>query len=69
MEKKENEWMRWFVQQRAELECGDEIEPPWVVYQEPEPWWGGWRQGNSEGWLVLVWLPFWDKLSDEDRLQ
>ena len=67
--KKENEWMRWLVQQLEALERGDEIEPPWVVYPESEPWWGGWRQGNSEGWLVLAWLPFWDKLSDEDRLQ
>lgn len=67
--KKENEWKRWFTQQLEALDRGEEIEPPWIVYPESEPWRGGWRQGNSEGWLVLVWLPFWHNQSGEGRLQ
>lgn len=67
--KTENEWQRWFSQQLESLAHGEEIEPPWVVYPDSEPWWGGWRQGNSEGWLVWVWLPFWQKLSGEEQLQ
>ncbi len=42
-------------------------KPPWVVYPHNDPTWGGWRQGYSEGWLNQVWLPFWRKLSPEER--
>ncbi len=41
--------------------------PPWVKYPGNEPWWGGWRQGFSEAWLMEVWLPFWKKLSIEEK--
>lgn len=61
-----NEWCAWITNQQRALEAGEEIEPPWVAFPDEDPWWIGWRQGNAEGWLNSIWLPFWSKL-DEDR--
>jgi hypothetical protein len=36
-----------------------DVPPPWVVYPGNDPFWGGWRQGESEGWLQQSWMPFW----------
>ncbi len=41
--------------------------PPWVKYPDKEPYWGGWRQGESEHWLLNVWLPFWQKLTETEQ--
>ncbi len=44
-----------------------DVPPPWIKYPGNETWWGGWRQGTSEAWLVDEFLPFWRGLSPEDR--
>lgn len=46
---------------------GEDVVPPWIQYPGEEHWWGGWRQGNGEGWLHVRWYPFWDKLTYEER--
>ncbi len=46
-----------------------EILPPWVQYPDKPPWWGGWRQGNSELWLHEEWFPFWYAMSRLEQLQ
>jgi hypothetical protein len=53
---------RWksFMRQRV-------VTPPWITYPGHDPWWGGWRQGESEGWLHHVWLPFWRQLPPEEQ--
>lgn len=44
-----------------------DVEPPWVRYPGVDPWWGGFRQGNSEAWLHYIWLPFWRSLDADAR--
>ncbi len=44
-----------------------DVKPPWVEYPGNDPWWGGWRQGASEVWLLNEWLPFWKTLSVEAK--
>jgi len=44
-----------------------DIPPPWIAYPGQDPWWGGWRQGESEAWLHEEWLPFWRTLDAEAR--
>jgi hypothetical protein len=44
-----------------------ELPPPWIRYPGTDPWWGGWRQGESEAWLLETWLPFWQALTAEQR--
>ena len=44
-------------------------EPPWKRYPGKEPWWGGFRQGDSEAWYVNVFLSFWMALQATDRAQ
>ena len=51
------ESLKWLNGQQRALEAGEEIEPPWVLCPSEEPWWGGWRQGYGEAWLLNVWLP------------
>jgi hypothetical protein len=48
-------------------ELGTELAPPWVAYPGADPWWGGWRQGYSETWLLDEWLPFWRTLGELER--
>jgi hypothetical protein len=43
------------------------VKPPWIQYPGNPPYWGGWRQGYSEGWLLNTWFPFWDKLTPEEQ--
>jgi len=45
----------------------DDVPPPWVVYPGNDPIWGGWRQGESEGWLREKWFPFWQRLDGTAR--
>jgi hypothetical protein len=45
----------------------DQPDPPWIVYPDAEPFWGGWRQGHSEAWLLGEWLPFWRGLTSDER--
>jgi len=42
-------------------------DPPWVEFPGTEPIWAGWRQGDSEAWLLEIWLPYWQGLSPDDR--
>jgi broad specificity phosphatase PhoE len=44
-----------------------ELAPPWRAYPGQPPWWGGWRQGESEAWLMQRWMPFWRSLSAAQR--
>jgi hypothetical protein len=62
------EYLKWLDGQHRALEAGEEIEPPWAVRPGEEPWWGGWRQGYAEPWLLDVWLPFWRKLGRDEKL-
>ena len=41
--------------------------PPWIKYPGKAPYWGGWRQGESEFWLLNVWLPFWRDVTENER--
>lgn len=66
--KEPSEWECWFATQIDALNRGEEIVPPWIAFPDSDPWWGGWRQGNSQGWLVLVWIPFWRHLNDREKL-
>jgi hypothetical protein len=66
--REDEERRRWFNEQQCALESGEEIKPPWVVWPDEEPYWGGWRQGGAEAWLLYVWLPFWSKLDRSEKL-
>ena len=44
-----------------------EAPPPWIRYEGESPYWGGWRQGESEAWLLDTWLPFWHALGAAER--
>ena len=57
----------WLTAQRRARDAGAEIEPPWITFPKSEPWWGGWRQGYSEPWMLEVFLPFWRALVSEAR--
>jgi hypothetical protein len=46
-----------------------EVNPPWIQYPNNPPYWGGWRQGYSEGWFVYIWWPFWTKLTKKERME
>ncbi len=66
-QRKSSEWEHWLTNQLDTLNRGEEIIPPWIAFPDSEPWWGGWRQGNAEGWLILVWLPFWRNLDNKAK--
>jgi hypothetical protein len=59
------DWLEWQNEQKRKLEAGEEIEPPWIVFPNSEPF--GWNQGHQEYWRTNVWEPFWDKLSEKER--
>jgi hypothetical protein len=44
-----------------------EPQPPWIAYPGNDPTWGGWRQGDSEAWLLQQFLPFWRGLNADQR--
>ena len=57
---------RWYAEQERKLEAGEEIEPPWIAFPASNPI-HGWNQGYEEAWKLNVWLPFWRRLSVEER--
>ncbi|VEP15403.1 conserved hypothetical protein [Hyella patelloides LEGE 07179] len=62
-----SQWELWFTSQLDALNNNEEIAPPWVIYPDTDPWWGGWRQGYSEAWLFQIWLPFWKRLDRQSQ--
>jgi hypothetical protein len=42
-------------------------KPPWIEYPGNPPFWGGWRQGFSEAWLLKIWFQFWRHLTPEEK--
>ena len=60
------EWNQWYAEQLRKLEAGEEIEPPWIAFPASLAW-VGWNQGRPEAWKLNVWLPFWQKLSKEEK--
>lgn len=59
-------WQNWFAGQQSRLESGDEIEPPWIAFPNSLPF--SWRQGYREEWKNSVWIPFWQRLSEAERV-
>src|SRR5688572_15752004 len=51
------------------MDIANAPEPPWQRYQGKEPWWAGFRQGDSEAWYLSVFLPFWTALEASERAQ
>jgi hypothetical protein len=43
------------------------LEPPWVKKPEADFWWGGWRQGNLESFMI-AWLEQWQKMNASARV-
>ncbi|MEO8870951.1 MAG: hypothetical protein ABI357_08970 [Granulicella sp.] len=43
-----------------------EVRPPWVAYPEYGPGDGFWRQ-SGEPFLTLVWEPYYESLSEEEK--
>jgi hypothetical protein len=58
---------RWWADQKKALADGTEIEPPWVVEEDSEPFSSQWRLGASQGWKLHIWTAFWDALTTEQR--
>jgi hypothetical protein len=44
-----------------------DIVPPWTEFPNSDPTWCGWRQGDSERWLLDIWLPFWKSQDSSSR--
>jgi hypothetical protein len=68
----ESKYIDWKNEQFEKLEMGEDIEPPWFVYNQTmsqgiynftlSPW-----EMRNDYWLLEVWLPFWRKLGEEKR--
>ncbi len=63
----EKEFVDWLESERAKLEAGEDIEPPWIQGNGVPPWSGSWRQGRGDFWLQEIWGPFWSGLSNDER--
>jgi hypothetical protein len=33
--------------------------PPWIEFPNEAFYWGGWKQGSGEVWMLSIWIPFW----------
>jgi len=63
--KESHAWDKFMTAQETALSLGNEIEPPWVVFRGSEPW--NFKQGNNEVWMKWIWVPFWERLTKEER--
>ncbi len=57
---------RWLFKQKKRLEADEELEPPWIKFPISLPN-VGWDDYFLEKWKLEVWIPFWEKLSEEER--
>src|SRR5690349_3821452 len=60
------EWIKFFTAQLEDLQAGKEMEPPWIVWPGSRTW--SFKQGNQEGWMHAVFIPFWKRMSREERI-
>jgi hypothetical protein len=51
------------AQEEAHKVCAD-IHPPWVVFTGQVRW----TQGYEQSWWRNIWMPFWDRLTEEERI-
>lgn len=58
----------WFRGQQAKLEADEEIEPPWIAFPLSLALFG-WNTGKTEQWKLEIWIPFWNKLSQTDKVK
>jgi hypothetical protein len=68
----ENRYLVWKSEQSEKLKTGEDIEPPWFIYDHTmsegiynltlSPW-----EMRHDYWLIEVWLPFWRELHEEKR--
>jgi hypothetical protein len=56
---------KWIENQKRLSAEGRELQPPWIAVPYSEPW--SFKQGVEEWWLWEVFLPYWRRLSPEDR--
>ena len=63
----EKEFTDWIESEKTKLAAGEDIEPPWIQLRSDPPWHPKWRQGKSDHWMNLVWMPFWLDLSEDRR--
>jgi len=65
-ERKKEERRQLLNAQTEALRQGKEVEPPWNIFQGIEPL--EYTTGSIlEGWLNRVWMPFWKRLTQEER--
>jgi hypothetical protein len=57
---------RWHNKQLESERWHGEVEIPWGAFPNNSAIYE-WEEGEREKWLQRVWLPYWDKLSDEKQ--
>lgn len=63
----EREFTDWIESEKTKLAAEEDIEPPWIQLSTDPPWHPKWRQGNSDHWMNLIWVPFWRKKKLEEK--
>jgi hypothetical protein len=56
----------WHENQKKDSEWNDYVTVPWRVFPNNSAIYE-WEEGEREKWLQFVWLPYWNKLSDEKQ--
>lgn len=56
-----------FLIETLSLNQIDDVFPPWLAFPEYDSFSGGWRQGDGEYWMLNVWLPYWEPLSETEK--
>ncbi len=57
------EWLRG---EKLKIADAEEIDPPWIAFPLSFARFG-WDGGFLESWKLGVWIPFWDKLSEDEK--
>jgi hypothetical protein len=65
--KDEKQFTDWIESEKAKLAAGEDIEPPWIQFNGVSPYYSGWRQGNGDHWMNLIWVPFWREKKIEEK--
>ncbi len=57
---------KWLNEQKERVKNGAQLEPPWITFPISLSD-VGWDDYFLESWKLNVWIPFWDKLNEEER--
>lgn len=56
----------WYENQKKDCKWNNYVQVPWTAFPN-NPTVYEWEEGEREKWLINIWLPFWNEMSEKSQ--